>query len=233
MLLQEEAQPLPGEPLYVNDQQVAITSPLGMVSVPRSRALRLVLSPADAAVPVREDVAALADGSIVYGEATMEDDRLTLRHAELGELVLPRRAVRWLRRGGEDRTYLTDLVPKAVDAQAIASDVAPDTLRVTRDAVALEPHTSVRYKIPGMSGKGRLLAAVAPLHGAEGKVVLRIVSGGGTVWERSVGGGGGCRGTRFRWTSYCPTPARSPSKSPGPRASDDSLRASSCDTRTS
>lgn len=202
-LYREKSEPIPGPLLWIDEQRLAIDSPLGVLTLQREGTSRYLLPSVKPPAPTKEDELSLVDGSTLRGTAKPAKDGVELEHAILGRVVVPDRALRSVLRRPSSAAYLTELAPQSVSAvPLIVNAVPPEAveyvergqplawpgkLRCLR-GLRMEPKSSIRYQLPKLAGPTLALrATLGPIEGARGDVRVRIASGGKTLLEKELG----------------------------------------------
>lgn len=204
-LYREKGEAIPGGLLWVDEQRLAVDSPLGVMTLPREGLARYLFKAAAKPAPATgaADEVSLIDGSVFRGQVKPAKDALELEHALLGKLTVPRRLVRSVLRRPPSVVYLAETPPAAVKAvPLVANAVPPETLAyptqgdvpgwpgalVAIRGLRVLPKCSVTWRVPRLGGAKAVLAAtLAPVEGMRGDVKLRIVAAGKAVLERDLG----------------------------------------------
>ncbi len=195
-LYRRTGEPIPGELLWIRNDGVAIDSPLGVITFPLDQAEAYVFSvrAATKVKPGESDIVALIDGTILRGATSAADGRAIIEHAMLGKLALPEAAIRAVRREPAHVTYLTRERMTGFETASLIDGGEGRTARFIGDAsgrcldvLRVEPHTTVRFDLPGGVKKGSAFrASVSPVPGARGDVVLRVRVDGKPAGERKI-----------------------------------------------
>ena len=196
-LYREEGEPIPGSLLWIDEKKIAMDSPLGVLTMPRHGASRLVLSKGlPTAARPNEDEVGLIDGSVLRGTLRPGAGQVVLDHAVLGKVPIPAGAVRFVWRHPASVVYLAELVRQSVDAvPLIAQTVPPETVTYgagpSREAagsargIRIWPKCTVRYATGKAGGQKVLLrTTVGPVDGARGDVRVRIAAGDRALFEK-------------------------------------------------
>ncbi|MBM4032506.1 MAG: hypothetical protein FJ291_12070 [Planctomycetes bacterium] len=203
-LYREKGEPVPGALMWIDEQRLAIDSPLGVLTLAREGLARyLFKADAKTAAGAKEDEVSLLDGSTLRGQARPTKDGLELEHALLGKVAIAGRMVRSVLRRPANVAWLGEMKPSAVSAvPLIARAVPPEALEypslggsrvwpgelLAIRAVRVEPKCSVSWRLPAMPGQKLLFGAtVSPIEGMRGDVRLRLLGAGKTLAERDIG----------------------------------------------
>lgn len=204
-LYREKGEPVPGALLWIDEQRLAIDSPLGVLTLAREGLARYLFKGAMAAAAAKDDEVSLLDGSTLRGPAKPTKDGLELDHAVLGKVAVPGRMVRSVLRRPAGVVWLGEMKPAAVNAvPLIARAVPPEMLEypalggsrvwpgelLAIRGLRIEPKCTVTYRLPALPGQRRAFAAtVGPVEGMRGGVKLRLLAAGKTLAERDIGPG--------------------------------------------
>ena len=190
-LYREKGEPVPGKLLWLDAQNLAIDSPLGVIEFARRDALRYVFANGKPASAPRHGEAGLVDGSILHGKLTPAKDGFELDHAVLGKLMVPGDALRSILRHSDRVAYLAEMEPKIDAKPLVAQAVAPKPLAYPGvetpwlKGVEIAPKTSLRYRLP-VAGARRFRATPRPLPGIRGDLRLRVLAGGKTLLDQEL-----------------------------------------------
>jgi hypothetical protein len=202
-LYREKGEPVPGALMWIDEQRLAIDSPLGVLTLSREGLARYLFKTQAAAEPPKGDEVSLLDGSTLRGPAKATKDGLELDHATLGKVVVPARLVRSVLRRPPNVAWLGELKPSAVNAvPLIARAVPPEELEypalggsrvwpgelLAIRGVRIEPKCTVTWRPPALAGQKLLFAAtLLPVEGMRGDVKVRLLAAGKTLAERALG----------------------------------------------
>ncbi len=191
VLIRVRGEPLPGDLLWLDDKGIGIDSVLGAIDLPRDQIVRFVLRPL-ATIAVATDVVRLLDGTVLHGRAKLDGDTVTLAHEHLGELRLPRAALRsvtFASRGW----FLTREAPASVTAAPLvaAHADADAAMRVAIDDATGQARLQLRPGVTAVFARptgaaGRLHAIVQPAPGTRGTVRLTVRAGAAVLVDRQV-----------------------------------------------
>jgi hypothetical protein len=199
----EEGEPLPGKLLWIDEKTLALDSLFGVLTLPRERVVRYVFpdeAPAAGRDRGAQDEIRLVDGSIFQGVLRPETNQITLRHAALGELILPRPIVRSITKALPGAHSLSRLQVQDLASSGPLSDapvegaVAHERHDAPHDSaggflrsVTIRPKTRIAYQVPADLQEGGMLNAIlAPIRGARGSAHLKMSAGGAAIFERHV-----------------------------------------------
>jgi len=201
-LYREKGEPIPGSLLWIDEQRIAIDSPLGVLTLQREGTTRyLFTQSSSAAGQAAEEEVCLVDGSILRGRVKPGERRVELEHAVLGRLSLPVAALRSILRRPPSVLYLVELPMESVETfPLVASGARPEKVAypARRElggrskarwlrGIRILPKTTVRYRLP--KGRGRKLlfrTILGPISGSAGDVRLRITAEGRSVFDREL-----------------------------------------------
>jgi len=205
-LYREKGEPIPGALLWIDEDRLAIDSPLGVLTLQREGTTRYLLkeSPKRGA-PAAGDEITLADGSLFRGTAKAVKDGVELEHSVLGTLTVAPQALRSVLRRPATAAYLADLAPHAVEGvPLVAHPAAPETVAYPERekgrawpgelcclrGIRIEPKTRVRYRLPATGGRKLVFrTTLSPFDDSRGDVRVRIVAGGKPLLERDLAPG--------------------------------------------
>lgn len=185
MLYRDGQEPIPGALLWISEKELAIDSPLGVLTLPREGTVCYRFRPARQGGTPGADRVYLTDGTVLSGAVTPEAESLGLAHAVLGRLALPYDAIRAVRRSVGGAVYLTDRVPAAEDLTPLIEGAAPSHAPTVEPgagpclgALVVQPETTLRYALPPAAGRARTLhARLEPVPGARGTATLTLAAG--------------------------------------------------------
>lgn len=184
--IQVQGEPVPGPLLWLDAFEIGVDSPLGVLRLPRSRVARVELAPT---VPVRQavDEARLRDGTVLYGEATIEGDRIVLQHPVLGRSTIGLNALAALVRHRADTAWLD--APAAWDIRTrdiYGRPKDPSDAPTAGGGVQLAAPATAEAALPARGGSARFIAQIEPLPRAAGDAAVTFSVAGRTVRELSV-----------------------------------------------
>jgi hypothetical protein len=197
-LYMEKREPVPGTLLWIDDKQLAIDSPLGVLTLPRDGAVRYTFPASAKPTTEAGDELRLIDGSILRGRIKPANGGVSLDHPVLGAVSLPVGAVRSVARHLPNVVDLTELAPASVKAVSLlGSAPLPRAVELLRfdaprsqranclRAARIEPKTTALYRVPAPAGKRAMLrASVGPAPGCRGDVRVKIAASGKALFER-------------------------------------------------
>jgi len=193
VLFRPHGEPLPGALLWIEPERLAIDSPLGAVTLPRTGcALYRFGRPRDRTAPApsagrRLDRVGLAEGSVLVGRVEPADHGLRLTGADLGRVVVPERLVRWVERADPRFRRLglpsSASGPTAFRGGTLAAEPGPGAIAAWR----IHPPQRLACPLEPSDGRPlRLAMRVRPAGGARGSVRLRLLVGGTVLLDRIV-----------------------------------------------
>jgi len=193
VLFRPGEEPLPGALLWIEPDRLAIDSPLGAVTLPRTGcALYRFGRSRDRTAPGpsagrRPDRVGLAEGSVLAGRVEPADHGLRLTGADLGRVVVPERLVRWVERADPRFRRLglpsSPSGPTAFRGGTLAAEPGPGAIAAWR----IHPPQRLACPLEPSDGRPlRLAMRVRPAGGARGSVRLRLLVGGTVLLDRIV-----------------------------------------------
>ena len=197
-LYRDKGEPLPGELIWVNEEQVAVDSLLGALPLPRSGVRRYVMA-REEVVPLAPDEAEVAflDGTVLRGKLTLGKDKVTVAHRHLGRIEAPAAAVRSIVRRLPGVSHLTDLpyrltvaLPlsaKKVSGAPLGEGEGPARRRggYLRSLTVLVG-SEFQYTLPASDKSVRLLGALGRMPGGLGDARVEILAEGKTVLDQTI-----------------------------------------------
>ncbi|MCE9545962.1 MAG: hypothetical protein K8T25_10645 [Planctomycetia bacterium] len=189
VLYRNVARDVPGTLVWMRDDRVGINTVVGAVALKRSELKRYVFAGPANATNDADDELTLSDGSVLRGRIEAGEKGLTLKHATLGERLIPPQAWWTIRRGADaSRSIsLTELKPQSVKTYPLIRRPAspPRAERATLGGPAdfatrlrIWPRTVVVYRLPGPPTQKYLLTAVLRLDEvSRGEARVRVQSG--------------------------------------------------------
>lgn len=193
-LERREGGPVPSKLLWIDGDELAVDSPLGVLTLPRRTARRYAFDrdEAESERPTADELV-LIGGSVMRGRVTAGPEAVQVEHDLLGEVELAWSLVRTLRRRSASRVYLADLEPADRQAEPLLTDALPIDvfhrplkLAGVLDGWVLQPRLAVSYDLPSDGGPGWLRGVIEPVPRARGTAVLRVRAGDDVVWEGKV-----------------------------------------------
>ena len=200
-----EGEPLSGTLVWIDANQLAIDSPLGVLTLPRERVLRYVF-PAHDPRQVKGaagDEVRLVDGTILQGWMRFETNQVTLRHPSLGELTIPAGVIRSISKSSPGTARLADLRPDSVPSQGLFAsspgeghvicerqDEPQSTRQDFLTSMTIGPKTTLRYRLGDEFTNGttfRALFGAAPQ--GRGSARITLLAGTNSLLEREFKGG--------------------------------------------
>ena len=195
-----DSDPLPGTLVWMDARQVALDSPLGVLTIPRERVVRYAF-PADDRPPIgpgRRDEVRLVDGTIFKGVIQFGNDQLTLRQPSLGELLIPAAVVRSISRSS-NTVRLAELLPEAVETTGLFSETPregrviferhddPQTIRSEGlTSLQIPAKTTLRYRINDELASATFRARLGPLPDARGSATIVLLAGTTALLKKEI-----------------------------------------------
>jgi len=200
-----DGDPLPGTLLWIDPQQLALESPLGVLTVSRERVLRYVF-PAGARASrgvSRSDEVRLVDGTILQGSLQVGTNQITLRHPAIGELRIPTAAVRSITKSPPDVLFLANLSPELAKSGGLFGTTGGQSrLLIQRHdhpsairqgfltTLQIPAQTTQVYRLGEAAASGGVFHAwLGPVLGARGTAKVALMAGTNSLWEREVKAG--------------------------------------------
>jgi hypothetical protein len=177
VLVHSNGNNIPGELLWIRDDNIAIKCRLGVIPLPRARVRSFVFSKAKPSTTT-VDTVVLADGSKLSGSLTLDEKALVLTHDALGPVTLAITDVVRIERTISGVTPLTNLSgttreqtgPIPPPAPVVVNSESGETLRVF-------PHTVVRYALPKAARSRRFRATLAPVANSRIPLTAHVRAG--------------------------------------------------------
>jgi len=190
VVIQKEGEAIPGRLMWMDEMEIGIESPLGVLKLPRSRASRVELAGVDR--PESVDIVRLFDGTVLQGDVTLERGRVVIEHNTLGQLDFALDAIASVTRQSSGRRWLTRTDAWRVEARDVFGQPRPAPDAIQADGmVRVEAPATVQIDLQGNGQPKRFLAMVEPLERAAGDVTLSFVAGEKTLATRTLGPGDG------------------------------------------
>jgi len=162
-LIHSNGNKIPGELMWIREDNISIKCALGAVPLPRARALAFVFSKAKPATAAADRVV-LADGSSLTGNLSLDKGNLLLAHDALGPVKLSVKDVARITRSLPGVTQLSGLQGKV---QEQAGPIPPPSpLRIqsdSGDALRMFPRTAMRFTLPKGTNNRRFRANLVPV----------------------------------------------------------------------
>ena len=193
VLYRTKGRPLPGNLIWLKNDNIAMDSPLGIIPLPRKDLHRYLLPDVSTGIvesPV--DEVGLLDGTILRGKIDFADGKIQMTHAILKELKIEWMNVRYLVRAGNGISWLADLEPLGVESigplgkkpfQNVANARGDgsnflSTLRVS-------PQTTLRYRLTG-AGAREFRAVLSPIPGSRGDATVILTASGKEFYRQNL-----------------------------------------------
>jgi hypothetical protein len=195
VLLHSKGTKIPGELMWIREDNIAIKSTLGVLPLPRARVRGYVFSkmkPDALAV----DTVVLSDGSALSGPLSMDQEKVVLSHSALGELKLELKYIARIVRKLEGVTPLAHLREQIKERTGAIPPPAPQRVQdASGQALRLFPRTVIRYTLPpskdATAKTRRLRATLVPVANSLATINVQIVAGDGkwtfTIAPNTVG----------------------------------------------
>jgi hypothetical protein len=195
-VIRTNGQRVPGEVVWLDDEQIGLDSPLGVLPLPREQVAAVFRDWPQRRHP-RGDVVRLIDGSVYAGRLTLTQEAVTVDHATLGTLRFPPEAVNAIVPARTDRQWLDDpndwsmqqVGPLGESDEGKPEPFADDAALA---AIRLTPTTRAQVLLPALTSGAKLIGRIRPLAArgrAGGAVDVRIEADGRSVWEQRIGPG--------------------------------------------
>ena len=183
---------LPGALLWIDERQLAVDSPLGVLTLARQGVVRYVIEPQVEGVPLPagQDEVCLVDGSVLRGASAPTASGLDMTHELLGKLSLPALAVRSLRRNPGNVAWLADLkrtvksMPLVAVGEPQGGPVQADADGSAASVLRFEAGSTSRFKLP--AGAASLEATLRCGADARGEVKVRILADNKELAEQTM-----------------------------------------------
>ncbi len=173
VLLHSNGNRIPGELLWIRDDNIAIKCSLGVIPLPRGRVRGYVFG--QAAPSGAADTMVLADGSTLSGKLSLDQQNLVLANDMLGSVKLAVTNVVRVTRKIPGVARLTDLRWDVREQVGPIPPPAPYPVRDESDpAMRIFPRTIVRYALPQSGHTRRFRATLAPVADSRTAATVRI-----------------------------------------------------------
>jgi len=201
-LYRQEGEPVPGTLLWIDETRLAIDSPLGVLTLAREGLVRYEFPAGRKAAPAPGlDEVGLVDGSILRAAAKPVPGGVQIEHPVLGTLKLGDELIQFIARQppgvidlgsrAPDSVTQSGILDKSGPARpAVITSQRPAAAGTTRSmtALRLEPKTAMKWDLKAEAGKqARLSGRIGPVEGARGDARLRVLAGGKTLLEKTIG----------------------------------------------
>jgi len=196
-LVRSEGEPLPGELLWVRDEQASVDSILGVLTLQHDALVRYVFPESEASKPSEAVVVHLVTGTRLIGSsASPIQDALRLNHPQLGPIEIPANTIRSVERSASNVVRLLDQTPIVRSAALLApldSPVQPvrrvpfdEAVRVgATAALHMEPESSATFPLPA-DDRQTLRIELRPIARASVAARLRIRVADRVLLDRTV-----------------------------------------------
>jgi hypothetical protein len=206
-LFRAKGEPIPGQLLWVNEQQIALDTkgPLGVFTLSREAAAGYRFAPPPDPPTPRDpaagDEVTLIDGNILRGSLTAKGATFRLTHALFGKLTLRPEGVRSIVRRANDVVYLRDLSPASSSLKPLVTEGAAEAARKVLPGGTSAPKTGFTESLwiapggvvvyrPALGREAQFAAIAAPPENARGTVRVRVSAGERAIAEARVSPGG-------------------------------------------
>lgn len=176
-LIHSNGNKIPGELMWIREDNVSIKCALGAVPLPRARVLAFVFSKAKPAAAATDTVV-LADGSRLTGKLSLDKKTLLLAHDSLGSLKLSVADIACVTRTLPGVTPLVGL--KGEIREQAGPIPPPSPLRVqsgSGDALRMFPRTAMRYTLPKGKQNRRFRANLVPVANSRSPMTALVRAG--------------------------------------------------------
>ena len=200
-----DGEPLPGTLLWIDPQQLAVESPLGVLTVSRERVLRYVFPAGERARSKTNcsDEVRLVDGTILRGFLQMETHQMTLRHPAFGDLRIPTATVRSIAKRPSDVLFLADLSPESGKSGGLFGATGGQNRLVVQrhdhptanregflTSLQIPAQTTQVYRLGEAGASGGVFHAwLGPMPGARGTARVALLAGTNSLWARDIQAG--------------------------------------------
>ena len=179
-LIHSNGNKIPGELMWIRDDNISINCSLGALPLPRARVLAFVFSKAKPATTAADTVM-LTDGSTLTGKLSLDKENFLISHEALGPLKLPLADVTRITRSLPGLSSLDTL--KGEVLEQIGPIPPPVPLRVegaTGAALRMFPRTTMRFKLPAGNHHRRFLANLAAVANSRTPMTAILRAGSNT-----------------------------------------------------
>jgi len=190
--------PIPGKLVWIKSKDLALSSLLGILPIPRNKLARFVVQPVNAKVGSGLVEFGLVDGSILYSKTLkIKNGRFQMQHPVLGEFKLGSNQITYLRRrtldtvwlAGPTRTKAVGIIGAGV--KPFLRDAGQSGGQVFQQALRLPALSSATYDLPAAFRKGATLrGTLMPLSNSRAKLRVSLQAAGKTVWQTKLEPGG-------------------------------------------
>lgn len=185
VLLHSNGTKIPGELLWIRDDNIAIKSAIGVLPLPRARARGYVFSkknPDAAAI----DTVVLTDGSTLSGTLSLDRETIALKHSALGMLKLELKHVARIARRLPGITPLASLRGQIKEQAGAIPPPAPQRVQgESGQTLRMFPRTVIRYTLPPSDKPRCLRAVLAPVANSR-TIVTAHIRAGDSKWAFTV-----------------------------------------------
>ena len=177
-LIHSNGNEIPGELLWIRDDNISIKCSLGVIPLPKARVRAFVFSerkPAQADA----DAVLLADGSTLSGKVSLVGEKIQLAHDSLGKLEISVGDVSRITRRPGGVTPFANLEGELIERVGPITPPVPVKVKGDAgDALRMFPRTAMRYKLPKAKGDLRFRAKIAPIVNSRTPMTALVRAGG-------------------------------------------------------
>jgi hypothetical protein len=179
-LIHSNGNKIPGELMWIRDDNISINCALGALPLPRARVLAFVFSKAKPTAAAADTVV-LVDGSTLTGRLSLDKDNLLLAHDALGSVKLSVADVARITRSLPGVTPLDSL--KGEVLEQVGPIPPPSPVRIqsaSGDALRMFPRTAMRYTLPKGKHNRSFLANLFPVANSRAPMTAILRAGSNT-----------------------------------------------------
>ncbi len=166
-LIHSNGNKIPGELMWIRDDNISIKCSLGAVPLPRARVIAFVFSKTKPTAAA-SDTVVLVDGSSLTGKLTLDKENLLLAHVALGLVKLSVADVARITRSLPGVTPLGSLKGEVREQVGPISPPAPLQVQSdSGDALRMFPRTAMRFSLPIGKSNRRFRATLVPVANSQ------------------------------------------------------------------
>ena len=177
-LIHSNGNEIPGELLWIRDDNISIKCSLGVIPLSKARVRAFVFSerkPTQASA----DAVLLADGSTLSGKVSLVGEKIQLAHDSLGMLEIAVGDVSRITRRPGGVTPFANLEGELIERVGPITPPVPVKVKGDAgDALRMFPRTTMRYKLPKAKGSLHFRAKVAPIVNSRTPMTVLVRAGG-------------------------------------------------------
>jgi hypothetical protein len=177
-LIHSNGNEIPGELLWIRDDNISIKCSLGVIPLSKARVRAFVFSerkPTQASA----DAVLLADGSTLSGKVSLVGEKIQLAHDSLGMLEIAVGDVSRITRRPGGVTPFANLEGELIERVGPITPPVPVKVKGDAgDALRMFPRTAMRYKLPKAKGDLRFRAKIAPIVNSRTPMTALVRAGG-------------------------------------------------------